>query len=55
MLKPGEIIPLTDDDMFTEVFNNEENICILEEFISTYFNYPLDIIRGNLKIMPRKR
>lgn len=54
MLKPGEIIPLTDDDMFTEVFNNEENICILEEFISTYFNYPLDIIRGNLKIMPRK-
>ena len=54
MLKPGEIIPLTDDDMFTEVFNNKDNICILEEFISTYFNYSLDKVRGNLIILPRR-
>jgi len=53
-LKPGEIIPLTDDDMFTEVFNNEANMCVIEEFISTYFNYPLKDIKGNIKIMPRK-
>ena len=50
----GDIIPLTDDDMFTEVFNNKENMCFIEEFIATYFNYPLEEIKGNIKIQPRK-
>ena len=53
-LKPGEIIPLTDDDMFTEIFNNEQNLCIIEEFIASYFNYELEEVRGNIKILPRK-
>lgn len=50
----GEIIPLTFDIMFTEIFNNEDNICILEEFISGYFNYSLDDVRGNLEILSRR-
>ena len=50
----GEIIPLTFDIMFTEIFNNEENICILEEFISGYFNYSLNDVRGNLEILSRR-
>ena len=53
-IRKGEIIPLTFDIMFTEIFNNEENICILEEFISGYFNYSLDDVRGNLEILSRR-
>lgn len=53
MLKKDEIIPLKFDGMFTQVFNNEENICILEEFIATYFNYDLNKVRGNIKILSR--
>ena len=53
-ISKGEIIPLTFDIMFTEVFNNEESICILEEFIAGYFNYPLENIRGNLEILSRR-
>ena len=53
-LKKNEIIPLSFDIMFSEVFNNEDNICILEEFISGYFNYDLELVRGNLKILSRR-
>ena len=53
-IKKGEIIPLTFDIMFTEIFNNEDSICILEEFISGYFNYPLESVRGNLEILSRR-
>ena len=53
-IKKGEIIPLTFDIMFTEIFNNEECLCILEEFISGYFNYPLESVRGNLEILSRR-
>lgn len=35
-LKENELIPLNFDVMFTEIFNNPDNICILEEFISNY-------------------
>ena len=52
-LKEGEIIPLTFDPMFTEIFNNENNICILEEFISYYMDIPLNEVRGNLKLLSR--
>lgn len=40
--------------MFTSVFNNEENICILEDFISIYFDIPINEVIGNLKILSRK-
>lgn len=53
ILKKGEIIPLTFDPMFTEIFNNEDNICILEEFISYYLDIPLNLVRGNLKLLSR--
>jgi len=53
-INKGEIIPLTFDIMFTEIFNNEDSICILEEFISGYFNYPLESVRGNLEILSRR-
>ena len=38
ILKKGELISLTFDIMFTEIFNNPDNICILEEFISNYLD-----------------
>ncbi len=53
-LNKGEIIPLTFDPIFTSIFNNEENICILEDFISIYFDIPINEVIGNLKILSRK-
>ena len=53
-LKKGEIIPLTFDPMFTEIFNDEDNICILEEFVAIYLNIELNKVRGNLKLLSRK-
>ena len=53
-LKKGELIPLTFDIMFTEIFNNPDNICILEEFISNYLDIPLNLVIGNLKILSRR-
>ena len=50
----GEIIPLTFDPIFTSIFNNEENICILEDFISIYFDIPINEVIGNIKILSRK-
>ena len=54
MLDKDEIIPLKYDYMFTQIFNNKENICILEEFIAAYFNYELKEVRGNIVLQPRK-
>lgn len=53
-LKENELIPLTFDIMFTEIFNNPNNICILEEFISNYLDIPLKDVTGNLKILSRR-
>ena len=53
-LKEGELIPLTFDIMFTEIFNNPDNICILEEFISNYLDIPLNLVTGNLEILSRR-
>jgi predicted transposase/invertase (TIGR01784 family) len=53
VLEPGEIIPIESDIMFTEVFNDKKNLCILEEIIAIYFNYPLEEVRGNLKLETR--
>ena len=49
-----DIIPLTFDIMFTEIFNNDDSLCILEEFVSGYFNYNLNDVRGNLEILSRR-
>ena len=40
--------------MFTEIFNDEDNICILEEFVSSYLNIEFKEVRGNLKLLSRK-
>lgn len=52
-LAPGEIIPLNVDFMFTSIFNKEENIDILENFLSCYLEIPLEEIKGNLKLIKR--
>ena len=41
-LKKGEVIPLNMDFMFTSIFNKEENIDILENFLSCYLEIPLE-------------
>ena len=50
-LNKGEIIPLTFDYMFSSIFNKEENIDILEEFLSFYLEIELEEIKGNLKLL----
>ena len=53
-LAPGEIIPLNMDFMFTTIFNKEENIDILENFISCYLEIPLNKVKGKIKLIKRK-
>ena len=53
-LKQGEIIPLNMDFMFTNIFNKEENIDILEHFLAHYFEIPLNDIKGNITLLKRK-
>ena len=48
-----KIIPMTYDVMFTEIFNNEKNISLLEEFIAFYMDIPLKEVKGNLKLLKR--
>lgn len=54
LLKKGEIIPLTFDYVFTAIFNNKENINILENFLACYFDVSIDMIRGNVTLLPRQ-
>lgn len=54
-LNSGEIIPLTYDFMFADIFNREENIGVLEYFLSFYFSIPYEKIKGNLKINHRRQ
>ena len=53
-LEKNEIIPLNMDFMFTTIFNNEKNIYVLEQFLSNYLEIPIELIKGNLKILKRK-
>ena len=53
-LKEGEIIPICFDYVFANIFNDKENIIILENFLSTYFDLPLKEIKGNIKLLPRE-
>lgn len=38
-LKPGEIIPINFDFVFTEIFNNPKNIDIIENFCLFIWKY----------------
>ena len=51
--KPGEIIPLTYDLLFTMIFNDPNNIDIVESFLSAYFNEDIEKIKGNVLIKSR--
>ena len=48
-----KIIPLTFDPIFTGIFNDEKNIDIIENFLSIYFNMPIEDIKGNVSIKSR--
>lgn len=52
-LKPGEIIPLNFDFVFTEIFNNPKNIDIIENFLSVYLEVPLSEMKNHVKIQSR--
>lgn len=53
-IEKGKIIPLKYDFMFTEIFNKEENIEIVESFISNYLEIPLEEVRNKIKIKSRR-
>lgn len=53
MKKEKEIIPLTFDYVFTSIFNNPNNIDIVESFLAAYFNETINNIRGKVKINNR--
>ena len=52
-LAPGEIIPLNFDFLFTSIFNNPDNMVIIENFLAIYFDIPLSTIRGKVTIKSR--
>ena len=52
-MKEKEIIPLTFDYVFTNIFNNPKNIDIVESFLAAYFNEKLENIKGKVKINNR--
>ena len=52
-IKKDEIVPITFDYVFTNIFNNEQNIPILESFLSSYFEIPIEKIKGNVKLKNR--
>ena len=54
LLPEGEIIPLKYDFMFAQIFNNPENIEIVEGFISSYFDMPLEKVHNKIEIKSRK-
>ena len=53
LIKEKEIIPLTFDYVFTSIFNNPDNIDIVESFLAAYFNEDIKNIKGKVKINNR--
>ncbi len=51
VLKKGEIIPLKYDFVFTSIFNDKNNMDIIEGFISSYLGIEVEKIRGKIKIL----
>ena len=52
-LKEGTIVPITFDYVFCNIFNNMDNIIILENFLACYLEVPLSKIRGHVEILSR--
>ena len=46
-LEKGAIVPITFDYVFCNIFNNPDNIIILENFLACYLEVPLNKIRGH--------
>ena len=40
--------------MFSDVFNDPNNIDILEAFIASYFDLTLEEVKGKIKVKPRR-
>ena len=49
-----QIVPISFDPVFTGIFNDENNIDIVENFLSVYLNIPLEKIKGHVSIKSRK-
>lgn len=52
-LEKGQIVPITFDYVFCNIFNNPDNMIILENFLSCYLEVPLKKIRGQVEILSR--
>lgn len=53
VLEKGQIVPIVFDYVFTSIFNKPSNIVIIENFLSCYFEIPLEEIKGNVEILSR--
>ena len=49
----GKLIPLNFNYVFTGIFNDENNIDIVDSFLALYLNKPLEEIKGNVEIKSR--
>lgn len=49
-----QIIPITFDYVFTNLFGTEESIRILERFLASYLKVSMQTIKGKVKILPRE-
>ncbi len=52
-LEEGAIVPITFDYVFCNIFNNPDNIIVLENFLSCYLEVPLSKLRGHVEILSR--
>ena len=52
-LEEGQIIPLNFDFEFSGIFNNTDNMIIVENFVALYLNESISKIRGNVTINSR--
>ena len=52
-LKEGHIIPLKFDFEFTSIFNNIDNMIIVENFVALYLNESISKIRNHVEIKSR--
>ena len=52
-LEKGAIVPITFDYVFCNIFNNPNNIIILENFLACYLEVPLSQIRGQVELLNR--
>ena len=53
-LEKGAIVPITFDYVFCNIFNNPDNIIILENFLACYLEVPLNKIRGHVELLHRE-